>query len=127
MFANLNAVALKDYKDLTKIAPQRESVLAPSSHPAYKDTGEDPSGGSSATTLDQIEDVLGKQFIAMPYLSTDEAFSAHMFNFPTKYTDLDSVRDNCDADTPFQTASTWAGFDDNNQSCCSGSQAICTT
>lgn len=88
--ATLNATTLKDYKNLTKIVSQRETVLAPVDHD-FDENPLDPSGGSSDTTLSEIELALGKQDIAMPYLNKADAFSAHMFNFPTKYTDLDSV------------------------------------
>ncbi len=83
--ASLNAVTLKNYENLTKIVPQRESELAPEDM--------DESGGSTDTTLQDIELALAKQDIAMPYQSTDDAFSAHIFTFPTKYTLIGEYED----------------------------------
>lgn len=107
--ASLNAVALKDYDNLTKIVPQKETVLAPSSHDGFTNT--DNSGGSSATTLKDIEFALAKNNIAMPYLSTDSAFSAHIFTFPTKYTKIGEYTDIGESGLDnMNSTSGWPGF-----------------
>jgi hypothetical protein len=108
--ATLNAVTLKGYKNLTKIVPQTETILAP--------TGTDESGGSSDTLLKEIEFALAKQHIAMPYLNSDAGeFSTHMFTFPTKYTDIDSVEAYLDDNTQqIAVRSPWPGFVENNDS-----------
>ncbi len=107
--ATLNAVTLKDYKNLTKIVSQKETVLAPEDH-GFDENPYDPSGGSSDTTLSEIELALGKQDIALPYLNTASAFSAHMFTFPTKYTDLDSVVEWLGDAKSMTVVSEWPGF-----------------
>jgi len=102
--ASMKAVTLKDYQNKTKILPQLETVIAPGPIDIT-----DESGGSTETTLAQVEYELAKQDIAMPYMSTDEAFSTHIFTFPTKYTkigDYASLED----DEYMNSRSEWPGF-----------------
>lgn len=71
--SGLNAVTLRDYNNEQKLSVQEPSFL----------------GESANNNLFEIEAILSKTDVSIPYMNTDEDVTLHFFNFPTKYTQID--------------------------------------
>lgn len=73
--SSLDALTLRDYKNNLVAAIAEEYQLG---------------DGNANNNLFEIEAVLAKQDIAMPYLNTGDDISVHFLTFPTKYSEYDS-------------------------------------
>ncbi len=72
--SGLRATTLRDYVNLEKLGIGEETRL----------------GDIALNNLYEVETVLSKTTVAMPYLNTADDLSLHFFTFPTKYTIFDA-------------------------------------
>jgi len=72
-----SAIAIENYDINTELTTARATAL----------------GTDSDTVLAEVEALLAKTDVALPYYNNTEGYSAHLFTFPTKLTSID---DSCD-------------------------------
>jgi hypothetical protein len=83
--AGLRATALRDYVNTAKLGVGEPTFL----------------GSNALNNLYEVETVLSKTTVAMPYLNTGDDLSLHFFTFPTKYTNFDEDGKPVDARGPY--------------------------